>query len=408
MDKSFGLFFYLKKRRKQCTNEFDVYVRITVDSYSIEISTKRKCNSKNWNVHAGRMIGKNETVKSFNAYLDTLQQKIFEAKRKLIELDKEVTPKNIKLLYSGKSLEQAEKIMLMDIFKQHNEQIKELVGIEYSSGTLVRYETSFRHTQSFLTWKYKISDIDIQKLDFKFIADYEFWLKSVRKCDHNTTMKYLSNFKKITNKCIHYGWLQRDPFIAYKMTHRPVDRTALTELELQKIRSKEFHVERLKLVRDIFLFSCFTGLAYADVRKLKRSEIIIGNDNAKWLVSKRQKTDTSARIPLLPFALRLIDQYGQHIQSKLSDSVFPVLSNQKMNAYLKEIADLCGITKKLTYHIARHTFATTITLSNGVPIETVSKMLGHRNLKTTQHYARILDKKIGEDMQSVKEKFSMF
>jgi len=190
------------------------------------------------------------------------------------------------------------------------------------------------------------------------------------------------------------------------MTKREVERTALTEHELTIMANKQFSVERLAIVRDIFLFSCFTGLAYADVKKLKRTEIIIGVDGKKWITSRRQKTDITAKIPLLPVALNMMERYNNHVQCKLDDHVLPVMSNQKMNAYLKEIADVCGITKTLTYHIARHTFATTVTLSNGVPLETVSKMLGHRNLKTTQHYARILDKKISDDMKGIHDKYS--
>lgn len=184
-----------------------------------------------------------------------------------------------------------------------------------------------------------------------------------------------------------------------------MERTALTEYELIAIANKKFAVERLAIVRDIFLFSCFSGLAYADVKKLKRIEIFIGVDGKQWITSRRQKTDTTAKIPLLPPALAIIERYRNHIQCRFDDKVLPVLSNQKMNAYLKEIADVCGIAKTLTFHIARHTFATTVTLSNGVPIETVSKMLGHRNLKTTQHYARILDKKISDDMNNLQSKF---
>jgi site-specific recombinase XerD len=281
-----------------------------------------------------------------------------------------------------------------------------LVGQEYAPGTLERYKTSYKHTQSFLEWKYKLKDIDITKLNFEFISDYEFWLKSVRKCDHNTTMKYLSNFKKIVIKCIKNGWLQKDPFIGFNMAKREVERTALTENELEIIQTKSFSIKRLKLVRDIFLFSCYTGLAYADVQKLKRSEIMIGVDGEKWIFTKRQKTDSSSRIPILPPALEILKQYQEDPQCKFQDKVLPVLSNQKMNSYLKESADACGICKNLTYHIARHTFATTVTLSNGVPIETVSKMLGHRNLKTTQHYAKILDKKISEDMKNLRLKYS--
>jgi site-specific recombinase XerD len=185
-----------------------------------------------------------------------------------------------------------------------------------------------------------------------------------------------------------------------------VERVALTENELEKITNYDISIERIRVVRDIFLFSCYTGLAYADVKKLKRTDIVDGIDGGKWIISRRQKTDITARIPLLQPALDIILKYAFYPQCTGTNCVLPVLTNQKMNAYLKEIADCCGINKSLTYHIARHTFATTITLSNGVPIETVSKMLGHRNLKTTQHYAKILDNKISHDMQGLKAKYS--
>ena len=257
-----------------------------------------------------------------------------------------------------------------------------------------------------MKWKYKIADVDIDKLNYEFISEYEFWLKSVRKCGHNTTMKYLANFKKIVLRCLKNGWLQKDPFLGFNMAKREVERTALTEYELEKLSNIKFSIERLEIVKNIFLFSCYSGLAYADVLKLKRSEIAAGIDGEKWIFTKRQKTDVSSRIPLLPAALEIINRFEGHPQCKEKDRVLPVLSNQKMNSYLKEIADACGISKNLTYHIARHTFATTVTLSNGVPIETVSKMLGHRNIKTTQHYAKILDKKISEDMKIIRNKYS--
>jgi integrase len=217
-------------------------------------------------------------------------------------------------------------------------------------------------------------------------------------------MKYLANFKKIVLICLKNGWIIKDPFIQFKITKQEVERPILTEQELQTLVSRNFEINRLNLVKDIFIFSCYTGLAYADVQKLKRSEIIIGVDGDKWISTRRQKTDTSSKIPILPIAAALIDKYKDHSQCFLKDRLLPVLTNQKMNAYLKEIADTCGIKKHLTFHIARHTFATTVTLSNGVPIETVSKMLGHTNLRTTQHYAKILDMKVNEDMMLLKKK----
>jgi site-specific recombinase XerD len=188
---------------------------------------------------------------------------------------------------------------------------------------------------------------------------------------------------------------------------KEVERTFLVEEEIQTIASKEFATERLNQVRDIFLFSCFTGLAYIDVKKLTKNNITIGIDGEKWIYTNRQKTDTRSNIPLLPMAEEIIAKYKEHPQCLNEGKLLPVLSNQKMNAYLKEMADVCGITKELTFHIARHTFATTVTLTNGVPIESVSKMLGHKNLRTTQHYAKILDKKVSDDMKMLKAKLQI-
>ncbi|HXB42711.1 MAG TPA: site-specific integrase, partial [Puia sp.] len=241
------------------------------------------------------------------------------------------------------------------------------------------------------------------KLDHEFITEYEFWLKSARNCSHNTTMKYLANFKKVVLICVKNGWLQRDPFFGYKMTKKPVIREFLSEPELKLMAEKQFG-KRLQQVRDIFLFCCYSGLAYADVYKLKRSEIRIGIDGKKWIFTSRKKTETLSRIPLLPVSLAILEKYADHAECIITDRLLPVLTNQKMNSYLKEIADVCGITKELTFHIARHTFATTVTLNNGVPIETVSKMLGHTNLKTTQHYAKLLDTRVSEDMKCLSEK----
>ncbi len=188
------------------------------------------------------------------------------------------------------------------------------------------------------------------------------------------------------------------------MTKKEVIPEFLTEHEIQKIAEKKFASERINQVRDIFLFCCYTGLAFVNVKKLKASEIQIGIDNNKWIFTNRQKTNTPSRIPLLPFALEILKQYKGHTACINSDRVLPVLSNQKYNEYLKEIANLCGIKKDLTIHTARHTFATTVTLGNGVPMESVSKMLGHKNLRTTQHYAKVLDSEKSEDMNALKDK----
>lgn len=236
--------------------------------------------------------------------------------------------------------------------------------------------------------------------------DFEFYLKAECKITGVSAAKYIKHLKKIINHCVANNWLEKNPFINFKSTAKAKERTFLNEEELNRIASKKLSVERLAQLRDIFVFCCYTGLSYADVQKLKRSEIGVGVDGEKWIFTNRQKTDTSSRIPLLPATLKILGQYKDHPQCENKGLVLPVLSNQKMNAYLKEIADMCRINKHLTFHLARHTFATTVTLSNGVPIETVSKMLGHTNIKTTQHYAKTLDVKVSQDMAALKKKYA--
>lgn len=404
LPKRFSLLFFLKKPKNYVKGNLPIYLRVTVEAERIELSTQRDCEPERWNPSSGRVNGVKEEIKSLNVYLDSLQTKVYEVHRSLLDKGDPITADNIKKKLRG---ETERPRMILEIFQQHNDQVGKLVGKDFSSGTLGRFKTSLDHTRNFISWKYNKTDFDITKLNYEFISEYAFWLKSVRNCNHNSTMKYLANFKKVVLICIKNGWLLKDPFLGFKLSKREVERPFLTQTELQQIAAKQFPTERLECVRDIFLFSCFTGLAYADVKKLKRGEIAIGVDGEKWVFIKRQKTKTSSRIPLLSTALEILNRYADHPQCVNEGRLFPVSSNQKMNAYIKEIADVCGINKNLTFHIARHTFATTVTLSNGVPIESVSKMLGHKNLRTTQHYAKILDKKVSEDMMALKGKFSL-
>ncbi|WP_187263779.1 site-specific integrase [Pontibacter beigongshangensis] len=399
---NFSLLFYLKKPKNYQTGSVPVYLRITVAGKRAEVATGRECEPARWNAAAGRASGTKETVKSLNAYLDGLQAKVYEAHRQMMEEGADVTVESLKCRLTGK----AERIRyLLEIFEDHNRKMAALVGDEFAPGTLERYTTSLSHTRDFLQWKFQINDIDIRKINHAFITEYEFYLRSVRKCSNNTSVKYIKNFGKIIRICLANGWLSANPFMNYKSKVKKVDRVFLTEEELNIMAVKEFATERLGQVRDIFLFSCFTGLAYVDVQKLKHHDVGRGIDGEKWIFKNRQKTDTASRIPLLPTALSIIDKYKDHPHCLNEDRLLPVLSNQKMNAYLKEIAALCGIDKPLTFHIARHTFATTVTLLNGVPIESVSKMLGHTSIRTTQHYAKILDVKVSEDMKLLRQKF---
>ena len=401
LEKSFSLLFYPKKPKGYKAGETPIYLRITVNGISKELTTKRQCEPERWNKYAQRLRGTNEKTKTINAYLDTVERQVHEARQRLIESRSPITAEAIRNMLTG----QGEKPrMLLEIFQEHNNQVAKLSGSEYAPATVKRYDTTLEHTRSFIKWKYNLSDIEISSLTFTFATDFEFYLKSERKCNHNSAIKYIRNMRKIVNYCLKSGWLQKDPFFGYKMAQKEVVRQYLTETELKTLADKKFAVERLSQVRDVFLFSCYTGLAFIDVFQLTSDNIGIGVDGNQWIFTSRQKTDTPSRIPLLPQAKTIIEKYKDHPRCINEHKVLPILSNQKMNAYLKEIADMCEINKPLTFHIARHTFATTVTLSNGVPIETVSKMLGHRSIKITQHYAKILDKKVSEDMLVLKAK----
>ncbi|WP_445737594.1 site-specific integrase [Mariniflexile sp.] len=396
------LHFYAKSTKANANGLLPIYVRLTVDGKRLEFSTKKFVEKSKWSSELAKMKGTTEEARSINSYLDLMKSEVLDAQMELLHRNETLCIENFKSKLLGTEERQR---MLVPIFQDHNNKIKELVGKEYAPGTLERYTTSLKHTIAFMQWKYNVSDIDIAKIDHAFITDYEFWLRSVRNCANNTAVKYIKNFNKIIKICLANNWLDKNPFANYKSKVKEVERVYLTEKEIQSIIEKDFKTERLSLVRDIFLFSCFTGLAYIDVKNLTKSHISFGIDGEKWIFTHRQKTESASKIPILPVAQMIIDKYENHPQSNNQEKLLPILSNQKMNAYLKEIATVCEIEKELTFHIARHTFATTVTLTNGVPIESVSKMLGHKNLRTTQHYAKVLDRKVSEDMKILRDKF---
>lgn len=402
MSKTFGLLFYLKKSKASASGTLPIYLRITIDGKRTEISTKRTIEIKKWSVEANKAIGRTEDIRELNAYLDSLVSKVYQCQRDLIQDNKEVTTETLKNKFLGIEEKQ---VTLINLFKDHNKQVEKLIGNGYSAGTLERYKTVCKHLQEFMKHTYNLSDYRLNKINHKFITDFEFYLKSERECAHNTTIKYIKNFKKIVRIAIANDWIVKDPFLNYKVQLKEVKREFLSEEEMQTMLDKDLHTHRLELVRDIFIFCCYTGLAYSDVKKLSKDSIVIGIDGDKWIKTNRTKTGTRSSIPLLPPALKILKKYENSPLSVSKGVLLPVLSNQKSNAYLKEIADLCGIKKNLTTHLARHTFATTVTLSNGVGIESVSKMLGHTSIKTTQHYAKILDRKVSDDMAILKQKF---
>jgi len=294
--------------------------------------------------------------------------------------------------------------MLLKIFREHNDRMKALTGKDYAVGTYSRYETALKLTKLFIEWKYKQDNINIYALNSEFVNELSFWFKTVRNCSHNTTMKYISNVKKVVLDCVNNGWLSKDPFASFSLRLEDNDPVYLTKEEVQSLIEKEIKNTRLQSVRDIFIFCCFTGLAFIDVKQLKRSEVCIGIDGQLWILKNRQKSAVPSRIPLLPVSLQILEKYQDSAVCIAKDVLLPVLSSQKYNAYLKELCDICNIDKTLTSHTARHTFGTTVTLANRVPIESVKEMMGHKHIKQTLHYARVLPIKLSEDMQLLKER----
>lgn len=404
LEKSFGLFYFLKQAKTKKKELRYIYLRITVDGISKEISTKRMWDPARWDAGAGKAKGYKEDVVGLNSYLDAYTMSVYAAKSKLLLDNKFITADALKAVLTGSD---EVRRTLLQAFTEHNERMEVMVGQhEYAAGTLERYRTAKDHISCFIRWKYQRDDIFLDQLNYEFVSDFAFWLRSVRKCEHNTTMKYVTNLKKIVGIAQRYGWLRSNPFANFKTTLRDVKKEPLSKLELESIKAIVFDIPRLAVIRDIFLFSCFTGLAYIDAKQLKQEHIVLMEDGEAWIDTCRQKTDTATRLPLLPEALQIVEKYRTDERCIGSGHVLPVPSNQKVNAYLKEIGDLAGIKKTLTFHIARHTFATTVTLANGVPMESVSKMLGHKSIKQTQHYAKIIDLKLKEDMNALKDRLN--
>jgi integrase len=409
MNKTIKIHFYPKKRSGYVGGNLPIYLRLTIDGDRTEFSTQREVDPAKWNYDAGRAItSKKEETRQFNSFLETLQSQVYEAQRELLNKGKEVTVTAVRNKLHGIEEEVIDPLKdksLLQVYREHIKQVSDLVGKEYAPGTLKRFKAAFSSLEAFLDHK-KVDDIKIRELNHQFITGYEFFLKTVRNVEHNTAMGIIKKLKKIVRLCVAHDWIEKDPFMDYKVKIRETNRPFLLQDELDRIINKQILTERLSQVRDIFVFCCYTGLAYADVQKLKRLDIVVGHDGEKWIHTERVKTETATRVPLLPQAMRIIERYKDHPQCVNEGKLLPVMSNAKMNEYLKEIAERCQISKKMTFHTARHTFATTVTLTNGVPIETVSKMLGHKTLRTTQQYAKILDQKVSEDMRALRNKLT--
>ena len=403
MNAKISVLFYAKKSKTKSNLRVPIYLRITVNGKRAEFSTGKDVEISKWSSAQNRLKGNSEEARAINKYLDILKSNVLVLENKLALSRESFDAIDIKNLLTGANTTER---YLIPIFEEHNSKIEKLLGKEYAPATLKNFKTCLAHLKEFL-WKFhKKSDIDIQKLEPSFLNDFDFFLRTKPNINNNSAVKHTKNLSKILKLCYQNNWIEKDLVIFYKGKFQEVNVNFLTEEEIKTIKNKDFIGSGLNIVRDIFIFSCYTGLAYIDIFNLTKEQITIGVDGNLWIITNRQKTGTNSNIPLLPIAEEIIKKYENHPLVSNSGKLLPVYSNQKINEYLKTIADNCNINKKLTFHCARHTFATTITLSNNVPIESVSKMLGHKSIKTTQHYAKILDSKVSNDMNALKEKLS--
>jgi len=379
-----------------------IYVRITIDGRRSQFSLSRKIEPSKWITKAGIAKGTNEEARTLNNYINFVRGEIQKHYNLLVTQHQRVTPDMVRNAYLGIK---EEKKTLLQAVDYHNLKFKERAESGYLSlKTHQKHETARQKLTLFLKEEYKLSDIPLAELKLSFITNFEHYLATKQKFHTNTITKYLKSLKKVLTMAVAMDWIATNPFTSFRCTTIPTEREVLTQYDLDILLEKDISIKRLAEVRDVFLFCCYTGFAYNEVEALTFDAVQKGIDGEKWLSIQRAKTGTLESVMLLPIPLKIIEKYQEHDYCKVYNKLLPVNSNQKYNAYLKELADICGITVKLTTHIARHTFATTVTLANDVPIETVSALLGHRDIKTTQIYAKVVKKKISNDMKSLRDK----
>lgn len=404
LEQSYGLSYFLKSTNENKDIRY-VYVRITVDGIPKETSTKRKWDLKRWDQKIERAVGTKEDAKSLNFFLESLTTKINNHKTELLNNEIPITSEDLINFVNGRSKRRNK---VLEEFQEHNDEIKKLIPTgEYSKGTHTRYVTARSHVQEFILFKYNKEDLEFRALNYEFVKDYDIYLKTVRKCSNNTSLKYISNFKKIVLRAIAKEIIPKDPFRLFSGKKIKIKKKPLTKAELKRIEEKTFTSDRLNIVKDIFIFQCYTGLSYIDAYQLKWDNIKEGDDGSMWIMSNRQKSKSNTDIPLLHKALEIMAKYKDHPVCIKRGTVLPGRSNQKMNEYLKEIAVLCDINVTLNTHKARRTFASTVTLNNGVSLHVVKEMLGHYSVKQTEEYAITENESISREMKDLQEKLNM-
>lgn len=401
------LFFILKKRLLK-NGQSPILVRVTIDGVYDEARILRSIAVPLWNQAKGCSKGKDKASVELNEYIDSLKIKLLTMHKELMLQEAVITP----ALLLSKLFAQEEKRRLLATFINHNEECRKLIGIDYEAITINRYDNCARSLAIVIQREFGKEDISFNELTLELIRKFEIYLKTERKLCQNTLVRYMKCFKKVINIAIANGWIKSDPFAGITFRQVQTNPTFLTMSELELLINKNFSIERLQLVKDAFVFCAFTGLAFIDAQELKPEHLFEDNNGSLWIrktrakMQRRNATGCISNVPLLDVPKKIIEKYKDHPICTTKDVCLPMYCNQKMNSYLKEIADMCGIKKNLTTHVARHTFATSVTLANNVSLQNVSKMLGHTSTRMTEHYARVLDQNILHDMVNVGIKLS--
>lgn len=395
MRSTFRILFYLKRNAPKSNGLVPVMCRITVNGKISQFSCKLDVDEKHWDVKTGRMTGRSAVALEANRMLDKIRVGINKAYQDICDKDNYVTAEKVRNAFLGMGMNHE---TLLDVFRQHNEDYAKQVGKIKSQRSYWKYCTVYNHLSEFIRQRYKVSDIALKELAPAFITDFELFLRTEKNHCTNTIWSYMMPFKRIIYMSINNGWLQRDPFYAYSITKEETKRGFLSKEEIKMLIEGSFKKKSYELIRDLFIFCCFTGLSWTDMANLTKENLQTSFDGHLWIKTNRQKTGTETNIRLLEVPLRIIRKYeGCAEDGKL----LPVPCYPNCKNGIKVIAKKCGIEKNVTWHMSRHSFATTVCLSNDMPIETLSKMLGHRSIRTTQIYAKITAEKVSNDMEKL-------
>lgn len=395
MRSTFNVLFYIKRNEPKKDGRVVIMVRITINGIRSQFSSKLLVQPEQWDSKNERVKGLVAEARNLNRLLENIGSSLNVHHNKFMSIDGHVTPERLRNIFLG--LEEQEQTII-SFFDKYNDQYKLKVGTTSTHRTYTRYLLTRERLAEFMKQRYNLSDMPINEMTVSFIDEFYLYIRNNTECNHNSSLKFLQRFRTILYFAKNNGLSFNDPFGSFRFRYDKVNRGYLDQDELDILYSKKFPSARLSQVRDIFIFSCYTGLAYVDVFELTEDKIRKAFDGHLWIMTKRQKTDVNTNVRLLDIPLAILEKYkGKQKNGK----VLPVISNQKINDYLEEIADICGIGKKITFHVARHTFASTVALGNDVPMESIQSMLGHADIKTTQIYAHVIDRKLSRDMDNM-------